>query len=70
MLIQAAALQWNVPASECSTELHAVVHKATGRRRVTVSWPRVRRTFGAKERTASAEKALGVAVYRKGNDQR
>jgi isoquinoline 1-oxidoreductase subunit beta len=33
MLIQAAALQWNVPATECSTELHAVVHKATGRRR-------------------------------------
>jgi isoquinoline 1-oxidoreductase beta subunit len=32
MLIQAAALQWNVAASECSTELHAVVHKATGRR--------------------------------------
>jgi isoquinoline 1-oxidoreductase beta subunit len=32
MLIQAAALQWNVPATECSTELHAVVHKVTGRR--------------------------------------
>jgi isoquinoline 1-oxidoreductase subunit beta len=32
MLIQAAALQWKVPASECSTELHAVVHKVTGRR--------------------------------------
>jgi isoquinoline 1-oxidoreductase subunit beta len=32
MLIQAAALQWNVPASECSTDLHTVVHKATGRR--------------------------------------
>jgi isoquinoline 1-oxidoreductase subunit beta len=32
MLIQAAAQQWNVPASECSTELHTVVHKATGRR--------------------------------------
>jgi isoquinoline 1-oxidoreductase beta subunit len=32
MLIQAAALQWNVPAKECSTELHAVIHKATGRR--------------------------------------
>jgi isoquinoline 1-oxidoreductase beta subunit len=32
MLIQAAALQWKVPASECSTEPHAVVHKATGRR--------------------------------------
>ena len=32
MLIQAAAQQWNVPASECSAELHTVVHKATGRR--------------------------------------
>jgi isoquinoline 1-oxidoreductase subunit beta len=32
MLIQAAALQWNVPVSECSTDLHTVVHKATGRR--------------------------------------
>jgi isoquinoline 1-oxidoreductase beta subunit len=32
MLVQAAALQWNVPASECSTEPHTVVHKATGRR--------------------------------------
>src|ERR1700687_1850734 len=32
MLIQAAARQWNVPALECSTELHTVVHKATGRR--------------------------------------
>ncbi len=32
MLIQAAALQWKVPAAECSTEPHAVVHKATGRR--------------------------------------
>jgi isoquinoline 1-oxidoreductase beta subunit len=32
MLIQAAALQWKVPVSECSTELHTVVHTATGRR--------------------------------------
>ena len=32
MLIQAAAQQWNVPASECSTEPHTVVHKASGRR--------------------------------------
>jgi isoquinoline 1-oxidoreductase beta subunit len=32
MLIQAAALQWNVPASECSTEPHTVVHKASARR--------------------------------------
>jgi isoquinoline 1-oxidoreductase beta subunit len=31
MLIQAAALQWKVPASECSTNLHTVVHKSTGR---------------------------------------
>src|SRR5579872_1693597 len=32
MLIEAAAARWNVPASECSTEPHTVVHKATGRR--------------------------------------
>jgi isoquinoline 1-oxidoreductase beta subunit len=32
MLIQAAAQQWNVPASECSTELHTVVHKTTSQR--------------------------------------
>ena len=32
MLIEAAAAQWNVPASECYTETHTVVHKATGRR--------------------------------------
>ena len=32
MLIQAAAQQWNVPAAECSTELHVVIHKASGRR--------------------------------------
>ncbi|HEY2121811.1 MAG TPA: molybdopterin cofactor-binding domain-containing protein [Candidatus Acidoferrum sp.] len=32
MLIQAAAQQWNVPASECSTELHTVVHTKSGRK--------------------------------------
>jgi len=32
MMIQSAAQQWNVPASQCSTELHAVIHAATGRR--------------------------------------
>jgi len=32
MLIQAAAQQWNVPASECSTVLHAVVHNTTRKR--------------------------------------
>src|ERR1700750_2864086 len=31
ILIQAAAQQWNVPTSECSTEMHTVLHKATGR---------------------------------------
>src|SRR6201981_2234400 len=32
MLIQAAAQKWNVPASECSTEPHAVVHAKSGRK--------------------------------------
>jgi len=32
MLIQAAAQKWDVPASECHTELHTVLHSATGRR--------------------------------------
>lgn len=32
MLVLAAAQQWGVSPSECSTELHAVVHAATGRR--------------------------------------
>ena len=31
MLIQAAAAQWGVPAAECETELHVVVHRATKR---------------------------------------
>src|SRR5467141_579846 len=32
MLIQAAAKQWGVPASECETDLHVVVHRSTNRR--------------------------------------
>jgi isoquinoline 1-oxidoreductase beta subunit len=32
MLIRAAAQKWDVTASECRTELHTVVHSATGRR--------------------------------------
>src|SRR5437899_2286241 len=32
MLILAAAQKWDVPASECRTELHTVLHSATGRR--------------------------------------
>jgi isoquinoline 1-oxidoreductase beta subunit len=32
MLIQAAAHQWDVPAGECETDLHVVVHRSTKRR--------------------------------------
>lgn len=32
MLIQAAATKWGVPASECKTDLHAVIHPASNRR--------------------------------------
>src|ERR1700747_1342372 len=32
MLIRAAAQRWGVPASECQTDLHVVVHPSSGRR--------------------------------------
>jgi len=32
MLVRAAAAQWGVPASECTTSLHTVVHKASGKK--------------------------------------
>ena len=32
MLIQAAAQQWGVPATDCKTDLHVVVHSSSGRR--------------------------------------
>src|SRR3984893_5573146 len=32
MLIQAAAKQWGVPATECETDLHVVVHRSRNRR--------------------------------------
>jgi isoquinoline 1-oxidoreductase subunit beta len=32
MLVRAAAAQWGVPAVECSTDLHVVVHKASGKK--------------------------------------
>src|SRR6267378_972911 len=32
MLVRAAAQQWNVPAEECLTELHTVVHKKSGKK--------------------------------------
>jgi len=32
MLIQAAAHEWGVPAAECETDLHVVVHRSTNRR--------------------------------------
>ncbi|MGA9963844.1 MAG: molybdopterin cofactor-binding domain-containing protein [Terriglobales bacterium] len=32
MLIRAAAQQWGVPEAECTTDLHAVVHQAAGKK--------------------------------------
>src|SRR5882762_7660032 len=32
MLVRAAAKQWGVPESECSTDLHVVVHKVSGKK--------------------------------------
>jgi isoquinoline 1-oxidoreductase beta subunit len=32
MLMQAAAQRWGVPAAECETDLHVVVHRSTNRR--------------------------------------
>jgi isoquinoline 1-oxidoreductase beta subunit len=32
MLIRAAANQWGVPAADCETELHVVIHRPTGRK--------------------------------------
>jgi isoquinoline 1-oxidoreductase subunit beta len=32
MLVQAAAQSWGVPAKECSTDAHVVMHKASGRK--------------------------------------
>ena len=32
MLVRAAAQQWGVPASECTTEPHVVLHKASGKK--------------------------------------
>ena len=32
MLMQAAAQQWGVPLSECESDLHTVVHRASGRK--------------------------------------
>jgi isoquinoline 1-oxidoreductase beta subunit len=32
MLVRAAAAQWGVPERDCATDLHAVVHRASGRK--------------------------------------
>jgi len=32
MLVRAAAQKWNVPEKECSTDLHVVVHKTSGKK--------------------------------------
>ena len=54
MLIQAAAAQWQVPAAECETGLHEVVHKASGRRAaVRIARARGREAAGAEGRDAA-----------------
>jgi len=37
MLIQAAAQHWSVPAAECETDLHVVVHRSSNAEQVTVN---------------------------------
>src|ERR1700704_2724869 len=32
MLVRAAAAKWGVPAADCATELHSVVHKPSGKK--------------------------------------
>ncbi len=42
MLVRAAAGQWGVPPTECSTNLHTVVHKASGKKLKRVALHRKR----------------------------
>ncbi len=67
MLIQAAAAQWQVPAAECETGLHEVVHKASGRRAPYGSLvARGGHAAGAEGRDARAEAAQRLALHRQG----
>jgi len=50
MMVRAAAQQWGVPAADCSTELHTVVHKASGKKLDTASWRMPRRNSRYEER--------------------
>src|SRR5205807_291910 len=54
MLIRAAAAQWNVPPTECSTSLHTVVHKASGKNWATESWQRGRQNWTFRKRKRSS----------------
>src|SRR5712691_3388781 len=58
MLIQAAAHQWSVPATECETDLHVVVHRATNRR------ARYGEIAGPQKRRAEAQTKECLAVCR------
>ena len=67
MLVRAAAQQWNVPATECSTELHTVVHKTSGKKLGLRRTGRSGVEAGsAEERRVEAEAAQRVALHRKG----
>ena len=67
MMVRAAAQQWNVPATECSTELHTVVHKSFGKE---IGLRRARRsgveTGSAEEGRIETEAAKRVALHREG----
>jgi len=45
MLMRAAAAQWGVPPTECSTNLHTVVHKVSGKNWATESSRRQRQNW-------------------------
>ena len=71
MLIQAAAAQWSVPAAECETGLHEVVHKASGRRVAYGSLvPAAAKLPVPKAETLHAEAAQRLALHRQGSRPR
>ena len=67
MLIQAAAQQWGVPPSECTTELHAVVHKTSGPQAgLWRTGGRRRQAAGAEEGQAAVQAQERLALHRQG----
>jgi isoquinoline 1-oxidoreductase subunit beta len=68
MLISAAATQWKVPAKECSTEPHFVVHKASGRKLAMANWRPRRRNCRFQRKKICALNEIRVALYRQGDN--